>query len=414
MALFAPETWPFPVDLLPDDAYLVGGSVRDRLLHRSAVYLDLDFVLRDAVETAAKIARNCDAGFVVLDERRQIARVVFAQTTVDFAAQQGDSIEADLGRRDFTINAIAYHPTHHQLLDPLDGAADLASKTLRMVAEENLTADPLRMMRAYRQAAQLGFSITPETQKAIAQIAPRLILVARERVRKELDALLSVPASGDYLQALLESKLLQSCLPHFNAKSVVQVQAIESAMSRLRSQMPAYAESLQGWLAPVPVGYFRSWIKVTKLSQLVSAEPQRAIDELMALKYSRSEAQVVAALLTAQPHIAAMQQAPLTRAQQFFLFKTANSSFPAVSLLAMAQGVSLKRLRPLIERFLDPNDKVAHAPSLISGTTLMEKLKLTPGPQIGEVLQAVEQAQAEGELCDEESAIAFAKAWQNS
>ena len=110
MALFSPETWPFSLDLLPDDAYLVGGSVRDRLLNRSTTYLDLDFVLSsNAVKTAATIANSCNAGFVVLDEARQIARVVFAEMTVDFAQQQGETIAVDLHRRDFTINAIAYH-----------------------------------------------------------------------------------------------------------------------------------------------------------------------------------------------------------------------------------------------------------------------------------------------------------------
>ena len=77
MPLFSPKTWPFALELLPPDACLVGGSVRDRLLNRQATYLDLDFVLpADAVETASAIAQACSAGFVVLDEARRIARVV--------------------------------------------------------------------------------------------------------------------------------------------------------------------------------------------------------------------------------------------------------------------------------------------------------------------------------------------------
>ena len=77
---------PFSLDLLPPSAYLVGGAVRDALLNRKGAYLDLDFVLpQQAVETARKIALQHQGGFVILDEQRQIARVVFPEGTVDFA-----------------------------------------------------------------------------------------------------------------------------------------------------------------------------------------------------------------------------------------------------------------------------------------------------------------------------------------
>ncbi|MEO1620691.1 MAG: CCA tRNA nucleotidyltransferase, partial [Cyanobacteria bacterium J06632_3] len=168
MSPFQPETWPFSIAALPDEAYLVGGSVRDQLMHRKTAYLDLDFVLPlQAIETAAEIAEAHSAGFVVLDEARHIARVVFENVTVDFAQQQGESIEADLRRRDFTVNAIAYHPHQKKIIDPLSGAADITAKTLRMVSYQNLATDPLRLMRAYRQAAQLGFSVEGITQQAI-------------------------------------------------------------------------------------------------------------------------------------------------------------------------------------------------------------------------------------------------------
>lgn len=413
MALFAPETWPFSLDLLPDDAYLVGGSVRDRLLNRSAPYLDLDFVLpNEAVKTAAKIANACAAGFVVLDEARQIARVVFDEMTVDFAQQQGPSIEVDLNRRDFTINAIAYHPATDRLIDPLGGKADIASKTLRMVSDQNLAADPLRLMRAYRQAAQLGFTLSTDTQAAIDRLAPKLATVSSERVHSELDALLSVPAGSDCLAGILNHRLLQFCLPHFDSESAAQIKAVDRAIAQFQLHIPSYAQRLHGWIKPVPTGHYRSWIKLVKLSRMVCAESKTAAAELTALKYSRNEIQVITTLLEAQPAILAMRSDTFTRAQQFFLFKAAGKSFPAVSLLALAQGVSLTLLQPMIERFLNPEDAIAHAPPLITGTMLMKQLKLKPGPQIGQLLKAVELAQAEGRIEDRESAIAFVKAQQ--
>jgi tRNA nucleotidyltransferase (CCA-adding enzyme) len=113
--------WPFSLELLPQPAYLVGGAVRDAMLERHSEYLDLDFVLLDAVKTARAIARSYQAGFVLLDHQRQIARVVFPHATVDFAQQEG-SLETDLNRRDFTINAIAYNPHNGEIIDPSKAA----------------------------------------------------------------------------------------------------------------------------------------------------------------------------------------------------------------------------------------------------------------------------------------------------
>ena len=410
MSAFTPETWPFPLDLLPDEAHLVGGSVRDRLLHRQSAYLDLDFVLpQDAVKTASMIARSCQAGFVVLDQARQIARVVFEQMTVDFAQQQGDSLEADLRRRDFTVNAIAYHPHSQTLIDPLAGKADIASKTIRMVSYENLAADPLRLMRAYRQAAQLGFALSPATQSAINQLSPHLAAVSIERVRQELDALLSVPAGTEQLTSILHSQLLQFCLPHFNASSIEQIAAIDQATERLIKDLPAYAERLRGWLKPVPAGFYRSWIKATKLSRLIGQDEATAKADLATLKYSRTEAQVALTLVKLQPEIAMMCRGALSQAQQFFLFKAAGESFPAVSLLGLAQGASMAVLQPMIKRFLDPDDLIAHPQVIITGRTLIKRLGMKPGPEIGNLLKAVELAQANGEISNQAEAIAWIK-----
>ncbi|MCL2933818.1 MAG: CCA tRNA nucleotidyltransferase, partial [Trichodesmium sp. MAG_R03] len=118
LSALSPETWPFDGKMLPQTVYLVGGSVRDALLKRKTEYLDLDFIiLEQAVNIARNIASKYQAGFVVLDEERKIARVVFKGATVDFAEIEGNSLEEDLWRRDFTINAIAYNPFTDELID---------------------------------------------------------------------------------------------------------------------------------------------------------------------------------------------------------------------------------------------------------------------------------------------------------
>ena len=408
MSPFSPESWPFPAALLPEDAHLVGGSVRDYLLQRQSSYLDLDFILPNrALEVAAEIATACNAGFVVLDKARQIARVVFEGVTVDFAQQQGDSLTADLHRRDFTINAIAYHPHSQTIVDPLKGQADLATKTLRMVSKQNLEEDPLRLMRAYRQAAQLGFVLDPQTQRAIHQLAPLLQSMSIERIRSELDALLSIPAGTAQLDAILEHQLLSFCLPHFNAQSVRQVAQIDAALERLKQEMPDYAKRLHQWQKPVPVGSHRSWIKAAKLSQLIALDAAVAQAELLALSYSRAETQAVTTILKVQPTIELMKTQDLNRSQQFFLFKQTGERFFAVSLLALAKGVVLNAIQPMIVRFLDTEDVIAHPPTLLTGNEIMQQLAIKPSRQLGQLLKAVEQAQAEGLIRDKEAAIAW-------
>ena len=410
MSPFVPETWPFSIDTLPDKTYLVGGSVRDQLLQRRSSYLDLDLVLPyQAIETASALAKQHEAGFVVLDEARQIARVVFDQLTIDFAQQQGHHIEDDLRRRDFTVNAIAFHPHSKTLIDPLDGQADLNNRILRMVSYQNLADDPLRLMRAYRQAAQLEFTLERNTQTAIGQLSPKLQQISMERVRSELDALLSISAGSAQLDSIWHNQLLAFCLPRFDRSSIKRIMAIEKAITQLQTAYPAYGKRLNGWVKPVPVGCHRSWIKATKLSCLLSPDVACAAQELAQLKYSRLEAKIVLKLVQAGPAIERLRSGPMDRAQQFFLFKLADSAFLAVALLALAQGVKMTKLKPMIDRFLDPEDPIAHAQPLLNGNLLMQQLGDSPGPQIGRILAAVEQAQAEGKIKTQTDAIAWVK-----
>ena len=206
----------FPCDLakLPDDAYLVGGSVRDALLQRYKVPLDLDFILpAKAIATAKQFANLYRGGFVVLDEAREIARIVFDQGTLDLAKQEGSNLETDLNRRDFTVNAIAYNLQSQKLVDPLGGLQDLEQGILRMVSAKNLEDDPLRLLRAYRQAAQLGFKIETETKKAICDRTSLLKTIAAERVQAELNYILTAPQGNKWLVAAIRRWLARFLAP---------------------------------------------------------------------------------------------------------------------------------------------------------------------------------------------------------
>lgn len=406
-SVLSPHTWPFELSLLPESAHLVGGSVRDALLGRKADYLDLDFVVpSQAVETARTIARHYGAGFVVLDPQNQIARVVFEQATVDFAQQVGDSLDSDLHRRDFTVNAIAYHPHTERVFDPLGGCADLERRVLRMIAADNLADDPLRLLRAYRQAAQLNFTLDEPTRSTIHQLAPLLGKVAAERVRGELDSLLSKPEGTPLMKLAWADDVLCTWLPNLSAAQICQLVAVDEAAAQLQAYHPEFAALLSGWIKEqTPPGFHRSWFKAAKLSRILSPHSAIAEAELTHFKYSRAEQQAVLTILRGWQALAAIAQGNDSRRQQYGLFKTAGNSFIALVLIGLAEGVAWPILKGLIDRFLNPLDPVAHPHALISGRDLIQKLEMRPGPHIGQLLAAAEIAHAEGHISTAEEAL---------
>jgi tRNA nucleotidyltransferase (CCA-adding enzyme) len=410
-SVLSPQTWPFSLEWLPASTYLVGGNVRDALLGRQAEYLDLDFVMPEgAVQTAKAIAKHYHAGFVLLDAERQIARVVFDRATVDFAQQVGDRLEDDLRRRDFTVNAIAYNPYTEQLLDPLHGFADLQRHLIRMVAPENLKEDPLRLLRAYRQAAQLDFALEPETEHTIQQLADLLGTIAAERVQAELSYLLGTVKGTSLLVRVWQDGLLAYWLPHTTARGLAWVAQIDCAAIELDRLWANQGLEVLGWFRDQQrlSGTGRSWLKIAKLACLVAPDLEVAEQELWQLKYSRAEVQSVLAVLKSFALMQPNQLPHLSKRDQYVLFRSIGSAFPALAVLAVASGISLETIAPLIQRFLTPADPIAHPTSIVSGRDLMTTLQLPAGPQIGKLLEMLQMARAEGRISSREEALAYA------
>jgi hypothetical protein len=169
------------------EAYVVGGAVRDQLLGRPVV--DVDVATHDP-EVAARIYAGLSKGVLFpLSERHGAWRVAFRDgTTVDFTPLHGE-IEDDLRTRDFTINAIAEPVTGGERLDPLGGVADLAARRLRAVSDTAFADDPLRLLRAVRLEDELGFNLDQETETLVRENAPRVTEPAGERTLGELERL---------------------------------------------------------------------------------------------------------------------------------------------------------------------------------------------------------------------------------
>ncbi len=409
----AAKNWPFSLEYLPQPVYMVGGAVRDAILGRIREYVDLDFIIpADAVKVARKIAQRYQAGFVLLDAERQIARVVFPHATVDFAQQEGESLITDLHRRDFTINAIAYNPHTQEIIDPLEGFKDIESSLLRMISPVNLQNDPLRLMRAYRQAAQLGFTIEPATQETIRSLAKSINQVAAERVRVEIGYLLANSQGTFWLNLAWKDGVLTSFFKNATEESFIKLTAVDQAYTLISENWQQLGEELANYVRETVK---TSWLATAKLACLVDSKPEIAEIELQELTYSRAEIRAVTTGLRLFSEIKAVKM-PLRK--QYFLFREMGILFPAVLVLALANDIVAKGIfeesmfvtyEPLIKRYLDKNDAVAHPIPLLNGKDMMMALDIPASSLVGELLMEVGVAQAEGKISTVEAAIEFAR-----
>ena len=198
------------------EAYLVGGAVRDELLGRQVV--DVDVATPDP-EVAARIYAGLSKGAVFpLSEKHGAWRVAFKDgMTVDFTPLSG-TIEDDLGTRDFTINAIAQPVAGGDYVDPLGGRADIESRTLRAVSESIFEDDALRLLRAVRLEDELGFALDEATEKLVRRHAGLVGDPAGERIVGELERL--SPAGFERADALGLLAPLGGSLERFAAVDV--------------------------------------------------------------------------------------------------------------------------------------------------------------------------------------------------
>jgi tRNA nucleotidyltransferase/poly(A) polymerase len=179
-------------------AWIAGGAVRDALLGRASI--DIDIAAHGAEKVSRDFALRQGARLIELGRERFVSwRVVLGRRSYDFAELTRGSIEEDLGRRDFTINAMAL-PVEGDacLIDPFGGSGDIDRRLVRMVRAENLEDDPLRVLKAVRMVSVLDFELEPETARACRIVAARLRDVAAERLATELEMIF---AGGDHARA---------------------------------------------------------------------------------------------------------------------------------------------------------------------------------------------------------------------
>jgi len=478
-------------DVVPDvELYLVGGAVRDLLLNR--VSHDLDFAVpKDAIQIARRVANALHADFYVLDESFDTARVILSadnsvRDILDFAAFRGPDLESDLRGRDFTINAIAFDLRNQTILDPLSGASDLRAKLIRACSDSSLRDDPIRILRAVRQAAAFDFKIEAETRKAMKQAAPLLPKISPERQRDELFKILEGPHPDASLRAVDMLGVFPYLLPELSAMKGVEQSAphvhdvwehtlsvMQTLEAILASLAPGYyAKKTNDLFAGLLTQYLRHYreqftahfdkalntdrstralLFFAALYHDVSKPSTKSVDETGRIRFFDHEqlgAKVAAdrarALNLSNDEIERLkiviqnhmrfhfftsrmegEKEEPSRKAIYRFFRDAGEGGVDLVLLGLADlrgtrahtltqetwTAALDVARILLENYWDKPQETVAPPRLTNGLDVMNEYQLEAGPLIGQVLDAIREAQAIGKVSTREEALAFGRDW---
>lgn len=453
------------------EIFIVGGWLRDRLIKRANRDLDLA-VSKDPADLAKKFARKTRGTFVVLDDKNKIYRVVLKNNPVldcvDFTKMKGKTILEDLANRDFTINSLALELTEKtdinlsKIVDPLGGRKDILKKQIKADSSKVFKDDSLRLLRAYRHAAELGFSIDNTTLKLIKKESAKIKNAASERVREELFKILSQGQANISVRNLEKSGLFGRIVPETNRmkKSARQfyfhplglwqhametLSSLEYIYDELNRFFPERHEEINKHLSePLSQGASRrSLLKLVALLHDV-AKPvcaRRVGGRMRFLGHDTKGAKMIANIfrrlrmsgqeikigtLLVENHMRPIglgQAKSLTDRAYYRLFRDIGDNVPDIALLSLADCYSYRKMKTakpeelrqqervmkeIINRYYADKEKPA-LPRIIDGNILIKKLKLAPGPIIGQLLKELNEAQAIGKIKTTLQAVALAK-----
>ena len=414
------------------EVYLVGGAVRDALLGRAVHDMDLTLAA-DGLALGRKLANRLRCPFVPLDDTDRTGRVVLRRGfTIDISSFKGDTLETDLRKRDFTINAMAIRLAdvldgRGSLVDPQGGAADLAAGRLRAVSEASFRDDPLRILRAFRLAGQFNLDITPETAAWIEACDKDLHRVSGERLLYELALILGARRTAGRVSAMVRSGVFRFLFPGWKGQPAPALTRRLERTDRLIAR-DVFLED-HGLYAHLPdsgarLAGGRSILWIIRYASLVlyriqagaadtaleTVEGAGAADTALEtvegaadrLRLSKRERQALHQLVFGASRLleGAAVRDPDDEALCRILRGTKDDT-PGAALLALAHGPdedsaaggrTAKAVRRLLRLYTRYGSVRATGP-LLSGADVMADLDLSEGPEIGRVLDKLETIQ---------------------
>ena len=404
------------------ELYIVGGSVRDLLLERPTT--DIDFALAsDAIAFAKAFAARIKATCVVLEEDPATARVIVKRSDVsgalwlsmDFAQFRAASLIEDLRLRDLTINAMAVAfenagrvaeqvcvQNAFHIIDPCGGMNDLEAGLLRFPSEKVVQADPLRLLRIYRFAAQLDFEISEAASALVVKHRPLLSDVAMERCRDELVKIFKVKRSYPHLRQLETVGLLRQVVPSIKEEDSAWGSLETFEKSPVPTVFDAYRDALNDYLR-AELGVEADRCSFIKLSFLCGDNPSSIGKHL---RLSRKTVHFMAALISGSRELRKIIP-ELTEKRIIEFLRMYMSDWWGVLLYAAASyTVDSAVLKQIVDTYNERILPVRKQGRLITGRDLIRTFQLKEGERIGNLLKEIEDRQFAGEIRTREEAFA--------
>lgn len=431
-------------------AWLVGGALRDAALGLRPK--DLDFACAEPFALATEAADRLKSRVVALGkEASPTYRVPLGEGLLDFTGLQGSTLEEDLLRRDFTVNALGMDLSTGEVYDPAGGLSDLRRKVIRMTSEEALERDPVRVLRAFRFLARLpGFHLDSATERALPAHAQGLLDAPAERLQAEIDKLFRGSAAGRAVRAMKGSGVLFLLFPELRPLEGLgqnahhHADALEHTLQTL--------EALDGdppWLAALGLPPFAEQdlllLRLAALFHDAGKAATRTVDEegrvhfyghpkpsadsaleaLKRLRFSHASAEKVSFLCLNHLRPLALTRTEPRQTAVRRLVHSAGDLLPHLLALSYADKTAARGLdqarnltalevlaREVMEVARREGGALREIPKLVNGLEALEILGLSrPGPELGRALDALLERQVEGAVSTREQAVAFLARW---
>lgn len=444
-----------------NEIYLVGGVVRDFFMGKTSNDRDLLVLDEGAREFSLKIAEFFNAAFVPLDEVNKIYRVVMPDKInyLDITNPLENSLEKDLKRRDLTINALAVNIKTGEILDVTGGLNDLNSGIIRIISEKNIVDDPLRILRIFRFQAQTGFEISSKTLEAAEKFRDLLGKPAVERINYEIMHLFSGKYSSGALSKMDEAEILEQIFPIVNELKKVTPnthhhlrlfehcletshrigEIYDTASDEVKEHLEkvdfgGYSRlshlKLAGFLHDI--GKFSTWTveEDTGRHRFIKHDDVGAkmvVAIMKKLAFSNKQTDYVSSMIKNHIYPAAVMSAPLIneKIMMRYVRKMDKNSIDAI-ILAQADRLSargpaitdkmvednISALNRLLNFYLSVRDTLQPLPKLLSGNDVMKILNIKPSQKLGEIMDALHEAQINGDVLTVEHAVEFVKTFE--
>ena len=372
--------WHFILSCLPSGSFLVGGYIRDLILGRLKSEIDVDIVVpKSAIKIGKIIADKFEGKFIILDEGRDVVRIIFKHISIDIASQISPCIEIDLLSRDFSVNSIAFSFEDKLLIDPSNGIKDLFLSLLRTTLNQNLLDDPLRILRCFRFISELNFNVDSDLQSFIENHKNQLRQVANERINYEIQRIVRGEKASQSIKLINKLKIFD----------YIQAEKDLIFIDLEKINVEEFNEIEKGKYLPL---FF--------LLQILDDR------SLKKLKFSKSEISKIRLLRKWNLLLKEKNICEFNERERFDLHQELETILPSF-IFSLPETLH----KEWLSRWRDKDDKLFHPSNLINGDVIKNYLKIQDGPILGKLINYLSRELAFNRLNNFDEAIYKGKQW---